>query len=346
MASFVVILCHCNFFAVFSPEDELLHRFTTCLLADSVGMFWIISGFFFCEAKSYGRLWLGTLKKIIIPGVLAVLFTYFFTDPLINSIPFSESEALTPDALSGFFIRLFTFRETGIYWYVFAYILVVAVQPVISRITGWLDGSLVREVVFVVATLVILFLNDMSGNSILHFSYTGIFVLIPAMIEVIWGHIIFRHRNRLLSPVMIIPGLVTGLVSVIARSAYYSRCIETGAGSHIVSWFTSFGFISAAVAVLLCMQLVRGDASHDYDDMIRFLAGYTYPIYLIHPFLLTYARTRGFFDVIGRWLLQIFPSGVTSIFCVIIGFVTFYTISLLIAYLLRRITATLLAAFS
>ena len=337
VASFVVVLCHCNFFAVFAPESEGLHRFTTCLLADSVGMFWLISGFYFLQSRDYKKLWLGTIKRIAVPGLLMVFITQFLTDPIIYGIPFFESAAFSPEELRRFFISLVTFRETGVYWYVFAYILIVLIQPVLRLFGEWLDKSVMREIVFFAVTLLLLVINDINGNGIMHFSYSGIFVLIPAAIEVMWGHIIFRHRKFMLRPVMAVPELAAGIVLLMARTFSYSYMLENELGTHLVSWFTSFGFLSASIAVILCMQIIREDGEYSFSDAIRYPASYTYPIYLIHPFLLTFARVRGFFTVINDWLCVIFLHGVSSVLAVLIGFVVFYLASFFIAVVLRRL---------
>ena len=137
-----------------------------------------------------------------------VLINHFLTDPVINGIPFSESEVVTPEGLRSFFISLVTFRETSVYWYVFAYILIVLIWPLLRGLGAWIDKAMVREIGFLVITFVLLSVNDYFGNRPLHLGYTGIFVLIPAAIEVIWGHIIFRHRDFLLRPAMVMPELI------------------------------------------------------------------------------------------------------------------------------------------
>ena len=315
----------------------MLHRFTTCLLADSVGMFWLITGFYLLDNSDYKKLWIGTLKKVVIPGVLMVVFTQFMTDPVINGIPFSQSEALTNEAVRGFFITIVTFRETSVYWYVFAYILITAIQPLLRLIRSILDKSVFLEAGFVILTFALLLINDINDNSILHFSYTGIFVLIPASIEVIWGHIIFRHRELFLRPVVVIFELIIFIATVVIRYDFYNFCLENEMSSHIISWFTSFGFLMALMATLICMQIIREGKEYSFEDAIRMPAAYTYPVYLIHPFLLAYARTRGMFKVMDEWLCRIFSAGVADIIAVIIAFMVFYLLSLGVAVLLRKL---------
>ncbi len=336
VASFVVILCHCNFFAVFAPENEALHRFTTCLLADSVGMFWLITGFYFAASKNYGKLWFSTLKKVMIPGILMVMFTYFFTDPIINGIGFSESEAMAPEAVKAFFISLITFRETSVYWYVFAYILVVTIQPLIKLVCDGLDKSRVAALSFIVISFSVLLFNDIHANGICHFGYSGIFVVVPAAIEVIWGHIIFRYREIMLKPFMAVPELLVFIVCLAVRTVWYSNATETGIGPHMSSWYTSLGFLMAVTTVLICMHIIK-DEEHSFDDVIRFPAGFTYPIYLIHPFLLSFVRVRGFFKVMNEWLVVIFPTGAASVIAVVISFMVIYMVSFGIAVGLRKL---------
>ncbi len=346
IASVIVIMCHCNFFAAYGPEDEQLHRIMISLLADSVGMFWLITGFYFLQAKSYGRLWLGTLKKVILPGLAMILFTQFFTESLINGVPFRENPALLADELKRFFISLVTFRETGLYWYVFAYIMVVLIQPALKKLGEWLDKSLAFELTFIIATLTLLIVNDIFNNELLHFSYTGIFVLIPAAVEVMWGHIIYRHREWLLRPVMLLPELILFLVLLAFRASAYSYLQDNDLGAHLVSWYSGFGFAMAVLATLICMHLFREGDERGFGDVVRYAAGYAYPIYLIHPFLLSFARVRGFFKSMGEWLNHIFSSGVSALFSVAIGTLVFYMSSLLIAFLLRSICKSALKPFA
>lgn len=334
-ASVVVILCHCNFFAAYGSENEALHRIMTCLLADSVGMFWLITGFYFLQQKSYGRLWLGTLKKVIVPGFLMMIFTWFFTEPVINDVAFSQNPALEAQEIKRFFISLLTFRETGIYWYVYAYILVVLIWPALKKLGKFLDKNVVFEIIFVVVTLALLILNDMNDNALCRFSYVGVFVLIPAALEVMWGHIIFRHREWLLRPAMLLPEVILFLAALVCRVNAYSYFLEHDMSSHIASWFSGAGFIMAVLFTLICMQLMGDDKEHAFDDAIRYFAGFTYPVYLVHPFLLFYAQKRGFFDITGTWLSAIFSTGVSAVLSVLIGTLVFYMGSFFVAAAIR-----------
>ena len=299
-------------------------------------MFWLITGFYFLRSSDYKKLWLSTIKKIVIPGLLIILITQFLTDPIVRGIPFSESEAFSSAELKRFFISLITFRETSVYWYVFAYILVVLIQPLLFRLGAWLDGGVSREITFFVITLALLATNDICGNTLLHFSYSGIFVLMPAAIEVMWGHILFRHREFWLRPSMAVYEIILFIVLLIGHTVAYGRMLDRDLGTDLVSWYSCFGFLMATLAVILCMQIVR-DEEHSFDDAIRFPAGFTYPIYLIHPFLLSFFKERGFFGMMYDWLIVIFLPGVASILSVFVGFVIFYLLSFGIAVLLRRL---------
>ena len=57
-------------------------------LTDGVPLFFIITGFFLVNGRSYKKIWKSTIKKILIPTLIFVLFTQVFYLFIVNKESF------------------------------------------------------------------------------------------------------------------------------------------------------------------------------------------------------------------------------------------------------------------
>ena len=70
-------------------------------------------------------------------------------------------------------------------WYLYVYILVILIYPLLKAFVEYLDADTKRTKIFLIGTFVFLVINDISSNSLAAFSHHSINALVPASIEII-----------------------------------------------------------------------------------------------------------------------------------------------------------------
>lgn len=70
IACLLVIGVHVSLSTVVNDTYDASRLLSACLVADGVAIFWLISGFFMFNTKSYWKLLKRTFKNIVIPMII------------------------------------------------------------------------------------------------------------------------------------------------------------------------------------------------------------------------------------------------------------------------------------
>ena len=73
---------------VFDVQVDWSRLFQKCFFSDGVPLFFMITGFFLMNGRSYKKIWKSTAKKILLPSLIFVLFTQVFYLFIINKQSF------------------------------------------------------------------------------------------------------------------------------------------------------------------------------------------------------------------------------------------------------------------
>ena len=100
IACLLVIGVHVSLSTVVNDTYDASRLLSACLVADGVDIFWLISGFFMFNTKSYWKLLKRTFKNIVIPMIIFLIFCFFLSGYLVDRTSLAVSICLlyTSDA--------------------------------------------------------------------------------------------------------------------------------------------------------------------------------------------------------------------------------------------------------
>lgn len=198
----IVIGVHISLDDYSNGNYDLSRGFINCLLADGVAVFWLITGCFLFCSHNYRKVLIRMAKTIAIPIAILAVFNLFFSGWIEFGGDLISSVYNTPaEYFQGFkeAISLYpTIPQSGHLWYCYTYILVIITFPVLDAFVQWMNQDCQREKAFCAITFILLVINDCTQNQMLNFSHHGLNAAVPAAIEILWGHIIYRHKEKLL----------------------------------------------------------------------------------------------------------------------------------------------------
>ena len=142
LACIIVIICHCK---LFLPGDTVTKPkvILSCLTADGVAIFWMIMGMFYFRDISYKERLKKLFKKIIIPVIIMSIIIFYFYDfllgnkSLLDSIDHPLNDYIS--LIKNNFLIWEQITYLGHLWYLYVYILIVLLYPVLNKIREYID---------------------------------------------------------------------------------------------------------------------------------------------------------------------------------------------------------------
>ena len=141
IACILVVGTHCclQAFNEYYHEVDWSRLFEKCFLTDGVPIFFMITGFFIANGRSYKKIWKSTLFKVIIPTLIYVLFAQVFFMFIINkeSLLWCFKNFFVNLNIRGIFQSVLTTNTAPInslcehLWYIFSYIKIVIWIPIL-----------------------------------------------------------------------------------------------------------------------------------------------------------------------------------------------------------------------
>lgn len=311
-----VIACHINPGPLKHGVAYNSQIFITCLVADGVAIFWFITGcFLFREDFNYQRSLSHFAKKIGIPVCVFCLFIFFFYDffisgtPILKSLshPLSDYKALVYSLAK----LLVPVKRSGHLWFLIAYFLLLLISPALNSFALYLRKSDKRENVFLALSFIGLTINTLTNNQTFAFSHHSLNAMIPGAIIVLWGDIFYRRWNniklRLASHQLLIALVaLTGIVCVNNIRAIFQHHAYMQGLDHTVAifWYSPFGLLVTICIYILCTSLIQKDTHPKLEFIICTVASLTFPIYVIHEFIIDMLNSYGIIPFIKSHLLH------------------------------------------
>ena len=300
----IVIGVHTCLSAYVNGVYDKSRLFMSCFFADGVAIFWLIMGFFLFRSSSYKAAAKRSAKSILLPLALITVFLFYFEGFLLGGESLSQSLHASPEEYKLAFMTLLTWRNPigSAYhlWYLYVYMLVILIFPVLKAFADYLDQDIKRAEAFMLISLALLVLNDITNNRLLSCSHDSINGLFPAAIEVLWGHIIYRYRKELtrnFSPIAGLSALFGFFLLNYVRMSIELYRGSIGETNYILYWFSSFGLLCAICMSVMAFVLGRHIIGSLSRSLILRLGKATFIIYLIH---LTIAGLLGRFGISYR----------------------------------------------
>ncbi len=284
IACFLVLVCHSYLPVQVDGKAIFGQVFIASLAADGVGIFWMVTGCFLFSS-TYGKTLKNAIQRILIPLLIASLVGI-----LINMLPLP---GFAPSDLQAVFNDFIHWRNGVIgmdhLWYLYVNLLVLVFFPLLKAFVKWIDRSPILIALFMAVTLGFFIINDLSSNQIAHFSHYLIWGAIPAAIEMIWGHILYRHRKLFKGPIIAISSLICfvliNLLRTIVQMKHFTiDPLDTSA----LYWYSAWGLLASSMILIFGLSAIKikkpskQNVSQSAQTIICSFASYSFLIYLIH----------------------------------------------------------------
>lgn len=315
----------------------------SCIFADGVAIFWMISGFFLFNNTDYKKVLKRTLNNIGIPLLLFSLFYFYFEGWLIKGESLFQSIHHSSEEYILAFKMLLAWKNpvvsAGHLWYLYVYILIMIIFPVLKLFVDYLEKDIVRLKYFIVMSVGFFFMNDITANQLAQFSHHSINGLIPASIELIWGYFIYKYREKFLlkkyMPIAMIAFFGTNMIRAKIQLNHYNM---EPVNKSLIFWYSIVGAFCAFCVIVFCFSFVNSKRNCvKINNAICKLASYTFEIYLWHYVVKNVLNRFHFQEILRRFIFQFTENFVAEIIYTIIIIGSVFIISLVIAICIEKI---------
>lgn len=125
-----------------------------------------------------------------------------------------------------------------------------------------------------------LFVNDLSGNAFLSLSHHSINSAIPALVLMVWGHLLYSNPKIL--PLGRASALFLFVICNMLRFMCQKAVLDSGGNASLLMWYSSFGLVNAVCVVRFCLGCRCLNAAGLLRTAVCYVGSLTYGIYLVH----------------------------------------------------------------
>lgn len=257
----------------------------SCIIGDAVAIFWLIGGcFVFNGDVNYIKRIKKSFMRIGIPIVVFSLLWFYFEKTALTGCSLSESFSHTKDEYIGIFRSLLRWKSPvlGYYWYLFTHLFIIICFPILHSFVRYLDEHSSAEKWFLAISILFFIINDFCENETFYFSQNSIIAVIPASVEMIWGHVLYKNRDKLKLKGN---GLVWGglfIFTILVRWRFQMTQYQTDGSTHLLYWYSSFGIICASCLLLFSVLTFKKPSNNIVKRIVYYNGARTLFIYMIH----------------------------------------------------------------
>lgn len=281
----IVIACHCVVAYKFDGQYHPANTFIATLWADGVAIFWLATGFFIFKSADAGKKFKNFSVKRLLPALGVGGLLFYLYDWATSDVTFSESLYHTKQEYIDLFIgengllKLKSpFPQSGHFWYVIVYVLVLLAFPALKGFWDWITEKRNREQGFMIASFLLLAVNDWLVNETFFFQNQSIQALVPSCIFILWGAILYKNKKAFEKGWL----GVAGLIGFFAINKLRTEVMVYTVEDHYMFWFTTFGLGTAFCLYLFCINVGRLLQSNVAGKIVCYISSYTFMIYLVH----------------------------------------------------------------
>ena len=286
IACLIVIGCH-----VYLSPVGIYRVFIAMCFADGVTIFWMITGFHFFSDKEYCTRIRGVFLKIALPTVIVSLVSFYLNDWLCGQGSLFQSIARPIDdymLLLRSFITWQPLEGVGHLWYIYTYIIVVALFPFLKGGAEFLSKNKIMKTIFLIISSLTFLLNDLQNNQLLHVSGHTSGNLFSSIIFVLIGFLFYDNLKILNKGWYIFCSMIVFVIIMVLRTWLYSMGY-----SNVMGWYSFAGLFSGLCVLVFAFTVGNIISNERIKAVIRWLGARTFPIYILHIFVVNLLRSRG-----------------------------------------------------
>ncbi len=326
---------------IYEVQVDWSRLLTKCFLADGVGIFFLIIGFFIANGRNYPNIVIHAIKKVILPSILLLIFADIFSKFLVNQATFMECirnigiqnvQDIIYCILKG---NVREFVPSAIHlWYIFDYIKIILWFPILRCICQDCKEAKYARRIAIVLSIGSIGIEEIQKFFTLSIGKIEIFSIIDAkLLLVLLGYEISCYKDTIKNNKKI--GIVAFLCFIVVNSVRYKLEMQYMIVNHLVkeeafiNWDTLFGIISA-VSLFIAVYTIEIN-NKTLSSIITWISGMTFGIYLIH--YLVIAKIDLFkFEKISTIKFEMLY--------MIVGIITIFFMSLVICWILKVLSDT------
>lgn len=311
-------------------------------LTDGVPLFFMITGFFLVNGRSYKKIWKGTFKKILLPSFIFVVFVQLFNPFILNQKTFVECISSLNFNFMPIIQAILKADVTYLnglcdhLWYIFSYVKIVIWIPVLWLVCKETDTSKLARKIMLVLTIASTILTDIQMFwTIPVIGQINILTIIPREIMyVLLGYELFVHKdkiknNKKICIISLIGFVLINLIRYRTEMFYMvvNNLTDIVGRANFMEWrYTSLNIFSG---IFLFMFLYSFEIKNEkLSKILVWISDKTFGIYLIHYLILA---------KIDLYKFEKIEKIVFEVLYLIIGLIVTMALSIIIVVLIRKI---------
>lgn len=311
-------------------------------LTDGVPLFFMITGFFLVNGRSYKKIWKSTFFKILLPSFVFVIFVQIFSPFILNQVSFIECVQNINFSFMPIIQAILKADVTYLgslcdhLWYIVSYVKIVIWIPILWLVCKETDNSKLARRIMIGLTAVSTILIDIQKFWILPvIGEISILTIIPREIMyVLLGYELFVHKdkiknNKKLCIVSLIAFVLINFLRYKIEVFYMVQNYLTDivGRPNFMEWrYTCLNIFSS---IFLFMFLYSFEIkSEKLSKILIWISDKTFGIYLIHYLILAKIDLYKF-EKIEKFYFEILY--------LIVGLIITTIISVIIVYLIKKI---------
>lgn len=352
-ACFTVILMHLSLhiYNVYDVQVDWSRLFEKAFFTEGIPLFFMITGFFITNGRTYKKIWKSTIVKVLIPVAFYVVFSQIFYKFLVNQDTFMNClvnwryyinlpgivEAIlkgNASSLQGICDHL---------WYIYSYVRIMIWVPVLWLVCKDEPIPNLARKIMIILQFIHMVLDDVQRFYILPFVRISSFTIIDfEIIYVLLGYEMLRHKDQIkgnkklrwfsLAMFVIINFIRYKLEQQLMIINHYTDIMgrET-----FVEWrYTSLNVINGIFTFAFFYTF--NITNDKFKKILEWVSDKTFGIYLVHYLIIAKIDLYKF-EPLGKLWQELLYLG--------IGLVVIFCASILIVLIIRKIKEVFIWVF-
>lgn len=319
-------------------------------LTDGVPLFFMITGFFLVNGRSYKKIWKSTFFKILLPTFIFVIFVQMFQPFILNQASFIDcirnvNFSLVPiiQAILKADVKYLGSLCDHL-WYIFSYIKIVIWIPILWLVCKETDNSKLARRIMLGLSFASAILTDIQKFGIIPVvGEINILTIIPREIMyVLLGYELFVYKdkiknNKKICIISLIGFIIVNLIRYKTEMFYMvlNYLTDIVGRPNFMEWrYTSLNIFSG---IFLFLFLYSFEIKNEkISKILVWISDKTFGIYLIHYLILAKIDLYKF-EKIEKFIFEILY--------LIIGLIITFAISIIIVTIIQKISRAIVKLF-
>ena len=289
IACIIVVLVHSRPFSYTSMGYSFGRVLFSCLVADGVSIFLIITGFFFLKSNSFANVMKKGAVKVALPATLLMVVCVLLSGWLEGKTTIVESlmQVKAADFLN--ILKAWISGDASVVtncghlWYVFMHMFVLLWFPLLKRFQS--DEKKIRYekwAIMLIGVVYVIFNTWSDRLEWFQLANVGQYKVIPAaVLLVLIGDEIYRNVDRIKGNwIARVTSIVIFVVCNVVRTYDQLYEYELTNVDTVDRWDSLYGIICSTALVVFVISFKVKD--NWFGKAVVYLAQFTFPIYLFH----------------------------------------------------------------